>query len=74
MIDLDTTRPQSRISGQSTRIGAAHELAAADAALPEITIAGGRKSPQMPARYARKLDTSTGAVRNQLDAPRKPKS
>jgi hypothetical protein len=56
ILDLDASRPLSRISGHSTRIGAAQDLTAAGAALPEIMVAGGWKSPQMPAHYARKLD------------------
>jgi len=71
MIDLDSARPQSRISGHSTRIGAAQDLTAAGAALPEIMIAGGWKSPQMPAHYARKLDATQGAMRRWLAEARK---
>lgn len=65
-IDLDSARPQSRISGHSTRIGAAQDLTAAGAALPEIMVAGGWKSPQMPTHYARKLETQQGAMRRWL--------
>jgi hypothetical protein len=32
-------------------------------ALPEIMVAGGWRSPQMPAHYARKLDAKHGAMR-----------
>lgn len=71
LIGLDRTRPIARISAHSTRIGAAQDLTAAGAALPEIMIAGGWKSPQMPAHYARKLDTRRGAMRRWLDAARK---
>ena len=71
MIDLDSARPQSRISGHSTRIGAAQDLTAAGAALPEIMIAGGWKSPQMPAHYARKLDARQGAMQRWLTVARK---
>jgi len=68
---LDPTRAVARISAHSTRIGAAQDLTAAGAALPEIMIAGGWKSPQMPAHYARKLDTRQGAMRRWLDAARR---
>ena len=71
MIDLDSARPPSRISGHSTRIGAAQDLTAAGAALPEIMVAGGWKSPQMPAQYARKLDVQKGAMRKWMQAARK---
>jgi integrase len=71
MIDLDSARPQSRISGHSTGIGAAQDLTAAGAALPEIMVAGGWKIPQMPAHYARKMDTKQGAMRRWLTEARK---
>lgn len=71
LIDLDSARPTSRISGHSTRIGAAQDLTAAGAALPEIMLAGGWKSPQMPAHYARKLDATRGAMRQWLETARK---
>jgi hypothetical protein len=72
LINLDPTRPTTRISAHSTRIGAAQDLTAAGAALPEIMIAGGWKSPQMPAHYARKLDTRQGAMRRWLESVREP--
>jgi integrase len=71
MIDLDPSRPASRISGHSTRIGAAQDLTAAGSALPEIMVAGGWKSPQMPAHYARKLGARQGAMRRWLTEARK---
>jgi integrase len=71
LIGLDPTRPTARISAHSTRIGAAQDLTAAGAALPEIMIAGGWKSPQMPAHYARKLDARQGAMRRWLEVARK---
>jgi integrase len=58
-----------RISGHSTRIGAAQDLTMAGAALPEIMAAGGWQSPGMPARYARKLDARNGAMRDLLRRP-----
>jgi integrase/recombinase XerD len=66
MLDLDASRPPSRISGHSTRIGAAQDLTSAGAALPEIMVAGGWKSPQMPAHYARKLEPRQGAMQRWL--------
>jgi integrase/recombinase XerD len=70
-LNLDPTRPVSRISAHSTRIGAAQDLTAAGAALPEIMVAGGWKSPQMPAHYSRKLDARHGAMRRMLKSERK---
>lgn len=65
-LELDPTRPIARISAHSTRIGAAQDLTAAGAALPEIMVAGGWKSPQMPAHYSRKLQARQGAMRRML--------
>lgn len=65
-LNLDPARPVSRISAHSTRIGAAQDLTAAGAALLEIMVAGGWKSPQMPAHYSRKLDARHGATRRML--------
>lgn len=70
-LNLDPSRPLARISGHSTRIGAAQDLTAAGAALPEIMIAGGWKSPQMPTHYARKLDIQQGAMRRWTESARK---
>ena len=70
-LNLDPTRPLSRISAHSTRIGAAQDLTAAGAALPEIMVAGGWKSPQMPAHYSRKLDARQGAMQRMLRGARK---
>jgi integrase len=71
LVGLDPGRPTARISAHSTRIGAAQDLTAAGAALPEIMTAGGWKSPQMPAHYARKLNTRQGAMRRWLDVARR---
>jgi integrase len=62
MLKLDASRPPSRVSGHSTRIGAAQDLTSAGTALPEIMVAGGWKTPQMPAHYARKLEVRQGAM------------
>ncbi len=69
LIGLDPTSV-SRISAHSTRIGAAQDLTASGAALPEIMLAGGWKSPQMPTHYARKLDAKQGAMRRWLERAR----
>jgi integrase len=71
VLNLDPSRPVSRISAHSTRIGAAQDLTASGAALPEIMVAGGWKSPQMPAHYARKLDARQGAMQRWIQAARK---
>jgi integrase/recombinase XerD len=68
LLGLGPGRPLSRISARSTRIGAAQDLTAAGAALPEIMLAGGWRSPQMPAHYARKLDARQGAMRRWIRA------
>lgn len=70
LLNLAPGRPLSRISAHSTRIGAAQDLTAAGAALPEIMIAGGWRSPQMPAHYARKLDVRQGAMQRWVHAAR----
>ena len=56
----------TRVSGHSTRIGAAQDLTASGAALPEIMLAGGWKSPDMPTRYSRKLTVHSGAMKKWL--------
>ena len=61
----------AQIGAHSTRIGAAQDLIASGAALPEIMLAGGWRSPQMPAHYARKLNSQHGAMRKWLDTARK---
>jgi len=61
----------AQIGAHSTRIGAAQDLTASGAALPEIMLAGGWKSPQMPAHYARKLNSQQGAMRRWLDSARR---
>lgn len=70
LLDFGASRPVSRISGHSTRIGAAQDLTAAGAALPEIMIAGGWKSPQMPTHYARKLSARQGAMQRWMKTAR----
>ncbi len=50
------------ISGHSTRVGAAQDLAELDIDLAAITQAGGWKSPRMPLRYAEKINAGRGAM------------
>ena len=50
-------------SGHSARVGATQDMAAANIGTTAIQIAGGWKSPTMPARYAREIDAkSAGAA------------
>ena len=71
IIGLDSTLGVANISAHSTRIGAAQNLTASRAALAEIMVAGGWRSPQMPAHYARKLSTQQGTMRRWLDAAKR---
>jgi site-specific recombinase XerD len=53
-----------QISGHSTRVGAAQDLAALDIDLAAITQAGGWKSTRMPLQYAEKINVGrTGMAR-----------
>ena len=49
-------------SGHSARVGAAEDMAAANIGGPAIQLAGGWKSPTMPARYARKSDVKNAGA------------
>lgn len=49
-------------TGHSLRVGAASDLAHAGAELPGIMLAGGWKSPTMPARYTRRANVRRGAM------------
>lgn len=49
-------------SGHSGRVGAAQDLTAAGIDLPEIMLAGGWRTPAMPARYSEKLATKRGGM------------
>jgi integrase len=51
-----------RVSGHSTRVGAAQDLAALDIDLTAITQAGGWKSTRMPLQYAEKVNTERSAM------------
>ena len=51
-----------RVSGHSTRVGAAQDLAALDIDLAAITQAGGWKSPRMPLQYAEKINAARSGM------------
>jgi integrase len=48
----------AEVSGHSTRVGAAQDLAELDIDLAAITQAGGWKSPRMPLQYAEKINAA----------------
>ena len=50
------------ISGHSTRVGAAQDLAAAGFGLPETMVAGGWRSPEMVGRYTERQAVAGGAM------------
>jgi len=50
------------ISGHSTRVGAAQDLAELDIDLAAITQAGGWKSPRMPLQYAEKINAARSGM------------
>src|ERR1700686_1966015 len=52
----------AEISGHSTRVGAAQDLAALDIDLAAITQAGGWKSPRMPLQYAEKINVGRSGM------------
>ena len=57
-------RVVDRVSGHSTRVGAAQDLAPLDIDLAAITQAGGWKSPRTPLQYAEKINAArSGMVR-----------
>jgi integrase len=68
-------RVVDRVSGHSTRVGAAQDLAALDIDLAAITQAGGWKSTRMPLQYAEKINAARSGMaraaetsgRNSLD-------
>jgi integrase len=51
-----------RISGHSTRVGAAQDLAALDIDLAAITQAGGWKSTRMPLQYAERINAGRSGM------------
>src|SRR5271169_143670 len=52
----------AEVSGHSTRVGAAQDLAELDIDLAAITQAGGWKSPRMPLQYAEKINAARSAM------------
>src|ERR1700733_10316543 len=52
----------AEVSGHSTRVGAAQDLAALDIDLAAITQAGGWKSTRMPLQYAEKIHAARSAM------------
>jgi integrase len=52
----------AKVSGHSTRVGAAQDLAALDIDLAAITQAGGWKSTRMPLQYAEKIDVARSGM------------
>ncbi len=53
--DVPPERFVAEVSGHSTRVGAAQDLAALDIDLTAITQAGGWKSTRMPLQYAERI-------------------
>jgi hypothetical protein len=51
-----------QVSGHSTRVGAAQDLAELDIDLAAITQAGGWKSTRMPLQYAEKINASRSGM------------
>src|SRR5271155_4764025 len=51
-----------KVSGHSTRVGAAQDLAALDIDLAAITQAGGWRSPRMPLQYAEKINVGRSGM------------
>jgi integrase len=52
----------AEVSGHSTRVGAAQDLAELDIDLAAITQAGGWKSPRMPLQYAEKINAARSGM------------
>ena len=52
----------AQVSGHSTRVGAAQDLAALDIDLAAITQAGGWKSTRMPLQYAEKINVARSGM------------
>ncbi len=57
----------SHVSGHSTRVGAAQDLAELDIDLAAITQAGGWKSTLMPLRYAEKINAARSGMARAAD-------
>jgi len=65
-----TARFVAEISGHSTRLGAAQDLAALDIDLASITQAGGWKSLRMPLQYAEKINAARSGMARAAAATR----
>jgi hypothetical protein len=52
----------AQVSGHSTRVGAAQDLAEFDIDLAAITQASGWKSPRMPLQYAEKINAGRSGM------------
>jgi hypothetical protein len=52
----------AQVSGHSTRVGAAQDLAELDIDLAAITQAGGWKSTRMPLQYAEKINAARSGM------------
>jgi integrase len=52
----------AQVSGHSTRVGAAQDLAALDIDLAAISQAGGWKSPRMPLQYAERINAARSGM------------
>jgi integrase len=62
------------VSGHSTRVGAAQDLAELDIDLAAITQAGGWKSPRMPLQYAEKINAARSGMARAAAATGRDKS
>jgi len=60
----------AKVSGHSTRVGAAQDLAALDIDLAAITQAGGWKSTRMPLQYAEKINAARSGMARASDRHR----
>jgi hypothetical protein len=61
-VDRDAARFVAEVSGHSTRVGAAQDLAELDIDLAAITQAGGWKSTRMPLQYAEKINAARSGM------------
>jgi integrase len=64
----------AEVSGHSTRVGAAQDLAALDIDLAAITQAGGWKSTRMPLQYAEKINAARSGMARAAAASGRDKS
>jgi hypothetical protein len=61
----------SRVSGHSTRVGAAQDLAELDIDLAAITQAGGWKSTRMLLQYAEKINAARSGMARAAEKTRR---